>query len=254
MFPEVTFAKFSPTLWQGGWATLAAKILPELFIYSAIVRCGWLFFSRLFFTIQHYSKWWLLVVASEHNKRLYKHLSPALHSNGMQWPFLRWCPGLQWRQWSSAVHIMQSAEQGSHCLLAEWKNLSGQTSRHWPLKRYLATPNLSRWSKKRKGNLFFTCQSSCPSEHFPHKECWCTKQVCRHSQTRSHQNIDWFVSIHYIWTLHGNTFTANKTFLPQVWAVFGKPYGCFGTVYTELHFAQCIELHNMQNVEHAFAV
>lgn len=159
--------------------------------------------------------------------RLYQQLSPALHSNGTHWPFLTWCPGPQWRQWSATVQMMQSAGQGSHRLLAEWKNPSGQTSRHWPWKRYLATPNLSRWSKKRKGNLYGKCSEGQELWQVKNKECWCTKQVCRHTQTGSHQNIGWFVSIRYIWPLHGNTFTADKTFLLQVWEVFRKPlYGC----------------------------
>lgn len=82
--------------------------------------------------------------------RFCQHLSPALHSNGTHRPFLSWCPGLQWRQRSAAAQMMQSAGQGSHRLLAEWKNPSGQTSRHWPWKRYLATSNLSGLSKKGK--------------------------------------------------------------------------------------------------------
>lgn len=119
-------------------------------------------------------------------------LSPALHSNGMHWPFLSLCPGLQWRQWSAATQMMQSEGQGSHRFLSEWKNPSGQTSRHWPWKKYLATPNLSKCSKKWKGNLSATCSEGQELWQEKNKEYWCTNQVCKHTSI-THQIISWLV-------------------------------------------------------------
>lgn len=150
VFPEVIFAKFRPALWQWCWVNSGS--------YSSTVTCRWhLFLFMLIFchtTLTTFSISTAELTKSAFHSDISKWgcnkvfcLSPELHSNGTHWPFLSLCPGLQWRQWSADEQMMQSAGQGSHRLLEEWKNPSGQTSRHWLWNRYLATPNLSRWSK-----------------------------------------------------------------------------------------------------------
>lgn len=106
------------------------KILHSLFIYSTTVK------RRGDISCQHntehscFLKWPQEMSMQSSVMRLDQLLSPVLHSNSTHWPFLSLCFGLQRRQWS-AVQMMQSSGQGSHRLLAEWKNPSGQASRHW---------------------------------------------------------------------------------------------------------------------------
>lgn len=57
-------------------------------------------------------------------------LSPSLHTRGTHWLSLSMCPGLQLRHRSAATQAPQSAGQGSQRFPAEWKNPTGQTSRH----------------------------------------------------------------------------------------------------------------------------
>lgn len=113
-------------------------------------------------------RWYLCVLS----------LSPVLHSSGMHWPFLSLCSVSQRRQWSAAVQKLQLPGQDSHRFRAEGKDPSGQISRHWPWNRYLASPNWSRCSRRRRGNLHRRDKNSGSKR-------WCTKQAWRHIPTHT---------------------------------------------------------------------